>query len=178
MTTQMTWKPPWHQSLHACCLTTFGAPSVLQRFHRCSSCSRHVWPRVTSTRDCELGTTAASQNLCGQCKTEQQPRNRRGRPLRSLFFSPATPDEDLLQELGVSPDTFRTLRALEGREITPDDYDTLLKLHSKQNTKTGPSTVANALVPVQSHPPPILPVNPLTLALIPVAAHIFLWLSL
>ena len=45
------------------------------------------------------------------------------------------PSEAVLDDLGVSMDTFRRIRNLQAREITANDYDLLMRLHSKPSIK-------------------------------------------
>jgi len=47
----------------------------------------------------------------------------------------AAPTTGTLDDLGISLDVFRELRLLQMREITADDYDLLMLLHSKPSTK-------------------------------------------
>ena len=59
-------------------------------------------------------------------------------PANSVHAQPTfcPPTEGLRDDLGISLETFRALQELQVREITPDDYDLLMALHSKPATKT------------------------------------------
>ena len=46
------------------------------------------------------------------------------------------PSDTLLDELGVDMDTFRMLTRMQSREINENDYDLLMRLHTKPNTQT------------------------------------------
>ena len=48
-------------------------------------------------------------------------------------FSP--PSQGLSEDLGISLSTFRELQLLQTREITAEDYELLMLLHAKPNTK-------------------------------------------
>ena len=52
------------------------------------------------------------------------------------FTGPSvSPSDSVLSDLGISLATFRQLRALQAREILPEDYDLLMRLHAKPATK-------------------------------------------
>ena len=46
------------------------------------------------------------------------------------------PTEGVSDDLGISLNTFRELQLLQTREIGPEDYDLLMLLHARPNTKT------------------------------------------
>lgn len=88
----------------------------------CSECSqkfcREGASAVTSTR--------GERHFCCSCDSKR----------RLQRFVPApVPREDVLHSLGIDVQTFRKLRQLQAREITPDDYDLLMSLHAKSNSK-------------------------------------------
>jgi len=51
------------------------------------------------------------------------------------------------QSLGVGVDTFRALRELEVREIGPEDYELLSRLHAKANARTLTAPEVEKLAP-------------------------------
>ena len=51
------------------------------------------------------------------------------------FLSLSPPPQSTLEDLGVSVETFRALRLLQTREIRPEDYDLLMRLHAKPNLR-------------------------------------------
>ena len=87
------------------------------------SSSQPITP--TDTPSLELGRWASGPRDSQLARVQQ----------RTVRREPA-PDPSLLAELGVGAETWRMLRALEVRDIEPNDYDVLLRLHSKPNTKT------------------------------------------
>ena len=99
----------------------------------CSKCTKKIWrEKMTTTRE------AGVLNTCIKCS---QPRRRQSAtqlaiPTASNARSaPAPPSEAVLDDLGVSMETFRRLRQLQAREITAEDYDLLMRLHSKPSVK-------------------------------------------
>ena len=49
--------------------------------------------------------------------------------------SPPTNDQETCADLGISISTFRKLKGLQSRDITPEDYDLLIRLHTKPTTR-------------------------------------------
>ena len=48
----------------------------------------------------------------------------------------APPSTSVREDLGISLDDFRLLQEMQTREITPEDYELLMLLHSKSATQT------------------------------------------
>ena len=48
---------------------------------------------------------------------------------------PPTSDLGVCADLGISITTFRKLRSLQQRELEPEDYDLLIRLHTKPITR-------------------------------------------
>lgn len=109
--------------------TAASAPTALSAAAEAAAAAKtsdwgaHRAERIRENRD---------SRLCSACRSV--PRLPRPAPL--AFAAPPTPEAELLKELGISPETFRKLRQLEARDVTPNDYDLLLRLHAKPCTKT------------------------------------------
>jgi len=97
----------------------------LQR--QCQMCMKWV---SMQHHTCEQGQAV----LCLECKRERR-RLRRAMSSISLWCE-RPPDASVLTDLGVGTETFRQLQALQAREISPNDYDILMRLHSKPSKKT------------------------------------------
>ena len=46
------------------------------------------------------------------------------------------PTANLLDDLGIDVETYRQLQSIQARDISPNDYDLLLRLGQKSTTKT------------------------------------------
>jgi hypothetical protein len=95
---------------------------------KCVKCSKQIWvPKQTSTRD-------SHAPICAAC---HPPRRQPIAPTyRGRLASTPAPDTHLLLELGVDEETYQLLRRLELRDITPSDYEVLLRLHAKASVRT------------------------------------------
>jgi hypothetical protein len=111
----------------------------------CGVCGKKMWrQRCTSTRDtcgdgvsepCRLPTVCsnvclrkqASQSAVVDVAIEQVALVHRRR---------RQPPASLLDSLGVDAQTYQLLQQLQQRDITPEDYELLMQLYAKPNTKT------------------------------------------
>lgn len=104
----------------------------------CAACTKKIWrEKKTSTR-----RENRIDDKCLACSSKHRRRNSEGaKPFEPLQASNhiqpifARPKEEVLDDLGVSLDTFRQLRNLQMREIDENDYELLMRLHAKPNRK-------------------------------------------
>lgn len=87
----------------------------------CSECSQ----KFCRERASAVTSTRGERDFCRSCDSTR----------RLRLVASATPRDAVLHSLGVDVQTFRELRQLQTREITPEDYDLLMSLHAKPNTK-------------------------------------------
>lgn len=106
----------------------------------CRQCHKQVWRREEDA--------ATSLPLCIGCRRHAAYEPIRPKRLsKAASASPSRPatapargggaaDQARSDSLGVGIETYRELKALQAREITENDYDLLLKLHSHANRRT------------------------------------------
>lgn len=134
--------PALHPATHLCQMAssffqgTAWIAHPVQRYQQCTNCNRM---RLAPADKKESGSTQGG--LCSVCTAPRMPATAPPLPLPSssslLYATPNTvSDAEVLKELGISLATLRQLRQLEDREVTPNDYDLLLRLHEKPSTKT------------------------------------------
>jgi hypothetical protein len=111
---------------------------------KCSSCSKRTWHEKKPTSSTRCGATGTPAVMCHRCQQNADlARTARAatRPPHLVFRhahtsqTPAVASRELLDELGISQDEFHALTRLQERDISPNDYDLLLRLHVKPNTK-------------------------------------------
>ena len=100
--------------------------------------------------DCKLHSVQGGDGRCCACESEQSelPVARTTAPLPppvSVLDLPSPPtnppsppstnDFGVCADLGISISTFRKLKSLQQRELEPEDYDLLIRLHSKPTTR-------------------------------------------
>ena len=123
----------------------------------CNACTKKVWrEKVTSTRE----SVVPNADECITCHRQkrkttgiQQPHT--SRPASSSVHARPTfvqPRTEVLEDLGISMETFRQLRSMQLREIGPEDYDLLMRLHEKPSCKV--SGAHDVSMPCHSQPWP------------------------
>lgn len=100
--------------------------------HICASCTRYlercVWP---ATRD---PTSSQPKSPVATSTLPKSPVRSAGRVVRTVPLGRS--QLAAAEDLGVGVETYRELVALQSREISNEDYDVLLRLHAKPNTRT------------------------------------------
>jgi len=100
----------------------------------CTVCDRRVWREsLTSSALC----IACGKHDCKELAAMAPPPPPLPPPPPSVHSQPtfSTPSDNQVDDLGLSLSQFREIQLLQAREITEDDYDLLMLLHSKPNTK-------------------------------------------
>ena len=118
-----------------------GEPSYGWMAIRCHSCTKQIWrEKKTSTRE-----TIQHVDQCITCHRNetrrstgaQSPQRPSSTASESIHARPVftQPSSEVLDDLGISMETFRALRLLQMREINENDYDLLMRLNSKPACK-------------------------------------------
>ncbi len=101
---------------------------------------------------CRRRNVTGQNALCFNCKLGEQLRSQSS-PQTHRFAAAQSgpPPPGVLRDLGVDADTYRQLSTLQARDISPSDYDLLLRLSTTANIKTLPEDAlakvkANAFV--------------------------------
>jgi hypothetical protein len=99
---------------------------------------------------CRRPSVARQAALCLNCTSDVSQRIRSHAPSSRRFAAErgGPPSPRVLQELGVDAETYHQLSTLQTRDISPTDYDLLLRLFTKTSTKT---LSANALAKLSKH---------------------------
>ena len=100
------------------------------RVVQCAKCSKQIWaPKQTSTRDC-------NPPACTACRAAPRRQAIVTSNVARMLASVTPSDARLLSDLGIDAETYQLLRRLELRDIGPNDYEVLLRLHAKPSVKT------------------------------------------
>lgn len=105
----------------------------LKRDVRHGSCS---WEQRSASREeqCDESTMCLT---CSSSRAAAHMQHSSLLPPLSIHVQPTftAPLVSTLEDLGISLDTFRQIRLLQMRDITENDYDLLMRLHTKSATK-------------------------------------------
>lgn len=101
----------------------------------CSECSRRMWRqplRESSTRDwhedrCCIKPDVDTSRVCFDCKKELRVKNLMPPQPPPVLAGAREYTSEIGEDLGISVETFRALKLLQQREITPNDYDLLMR---------------------------------------------------
>lgn len=124
-----------------------GGATERHEWRECVLCHKHMLvPEYDLEEEALQGSGGVEHSgldcntTCQSCSRETPKEGVSARPLPPPFITLTLPSEtppstEVLDDLGISASTFRKLRGLQAREIEPEDYDLLLRLHAKPTTR-------------------------------------------